>query len=150
MAYNTFSVHFILIKGCNSWKTSLHHLETARTLLHQESLSSNFWSFVFHHVSFLINQIPTTTLNHQFPFEIIFNKQPNYESHRIFGCLYYLWLRPYVQKRLELYSIPCVYIGFSITHQCHQCFDPKSSNVFLSRDVKFVENIFPFDNMFLP
>ena len=126
-----------------------HHLvETAKTLLHQAALPSAYWSFSCHHATYLINRLPRSTLNNKSPFEVLFNDKPAYASLRTFGCLCYPWLRPYAQNKLEPYSKPCVYLGFSITHHSHQCFDPTSSKLFLSRDVKFFEYVFPFDSMF--
>ena len=71
-----------------------HLIETVKTLLHQASLPSNFWTFACHHAAFLINRLPTATLNNKSPFEVLFNKTPAYESLCTFGCLCYPWLRP--------------------------------------------------------
>lgn len=125
-----------------------HILETTRTLLHDAPLPSNFWSFACHHAVYLINRLPTSILNHSSPYQKLFNKEPDYKSLKTFGCLCYPWLKPYSKNKLEPRSAPCVYLGFSTTHHCHQCFDPLHSRVYMSRDVQFYENNFPFKTLF--
>ena len=73
---------------------------------------------------------------------------PKYDSIKVFGCLCYPWLKPYAKNKLEPRSTPCVYLGFSNKHYCHQCFDPLTSKIYFSRDVLFLENQFPFENIF--
>lgn len=125
-----------------------HIIETAKTLLHQASLPNAFWTFACHHATFLINRLPTPNLQNNSPYKQLFGEDPNYQSLRIFGCLCYPWLKPYAANKLAPRSKPCVYLGFSLIHHCHQCFDPINSKLFLSRDVHFSENIFPFENLF--
>ncbi|XP_047251496.1 uncharacterized protein LOC124886658 [Capsicum annuum] len=46
-----------------------HIVETAKTLLHEASLSANFWSFACQHAAYLINRLPTQLLNNTSPYE---------------------------------------------------------------------------------
>lgn len=92
--------------------------------------------------------MPTPLLNNESPFQKLFREPPNYKSLKTFGTLCYPWLRPYSKNKLEPSSRPCVYLGFSIIYHSHQCFDLKSSKVFLSRDVLFCEDIYPFKTIF--
>ena len=112
-----------------------HIVETARTLLHEASLPPHFGSFAGYHTVYLINRLQTSHLDNQSPFKRLLKKSPNYNSLRIFGCLSDAWLKPYAKNKLESKSAPCVYLGFSLSHHCHQCFDPISAKVYLSRDV---------------
>ena len=125
-----------------------HTFETAITLLHKASLPPQFWSFACYHTVYLINRLQTSHLDNQSPFQRLLKKSPDYNSLRIFGCLSYAWLKPYAKNKLESKSTPCVYLGFSLSHHCHQCFDPISAKVYLSRDVRFVEDVFPFKTLF--
>lgn len=101
-----------------------HVIETARTLLHQASLPSYFWSFACQQAVYLINRLTTPNLQNKSPFEIIFQTMPKYDSIKVFGCLCYPWLKPYAKNKLEPRLTPCVYLGFSNKHYCHQWFDP--------------------------
>lgn len=125
-----------------------HVVETAKTLMHQASLPSTFWIFACHQAVFLINRMTTPNLKDKCPYELLFQESPNYDNVKIFGCLCYPWLKPYAQHKLDSKSKPCVYLGFSNKYYCHQCFDPTTSKVYLSRDVVFFETSYPFTNIF--
>ena len=96
----------------------------------------------------LINCLTTPNIQNKCPYEILFQKAPKYESHRDFDCLWYLWLKPYAKNKLEPKSSPCVYLGFSNNYYCHQCFDLIKTEWYLSRDVQFLEDTYPFHNIF--
>lgn len=115
---------------------------------HQASLLSYFWSFACHEVVYLINILTTLNLKGNSPYEIIFQDTPKYEYIKVVGCLCYLWLKTYTRNKLEPHSTPYVYLGFSNKYQHHQCFDPINSKVYFSRAVLFLEDNFPFENMF--
>lgn len=123
-----------------------HVIETAKTLLHQASLPPNFWSFACDQAVYLINRLTTPILNNQCSYEILFQEAPNYKPIKTFSCLCYPWLRPYAKNKLEPKSMPCVYLGFSNKYYSH--FDPVTSKIYLSRDVVFSENNYPFENIF--
>ena len=125
-----------------------HIVKTTRTLLHEASLPSQFWSFTCHHTVYLINRLPTSHLDNQCPFQRLLRKSPNYNSLRIFGCLCYPWLKTYSKNKLESKSTSFVYLGLSLSHHCHKCFDPISAKVYISQGVRFVEDVFPFKTLF--
>jgi hypothetical protein len=39
---------------------------------------------------------------------------------------------------------PCVFIGYSSIHKGYKCLDMDTDRVYISRDVVFDENVFPF------
>ena len=123
-------------------------IETAKTLLHQASLPHHLWSFACQHAVYLINRLPSPTIQNKSPYQLLFGDLPDYSSLKTFGCLCYPWLRPYTTHKLDPRSRPCVYLGFSKTYHSQLCFDPVSSKIFISRDVKFYENNFPFQDTF--
>ena len=77
-------------------------------------------------------------------FEKLFNKAPDPSKLHVFGCLYFPWLRPYSFHKLDQKSSPCVFLGYSLTHSDFLCFDTLLHKIFVSRHVKFVENVFSF------
>jgi len=66
----------------------------------------------------------------------------------VFGCLCYPWLRPYTSHKLKPHSKPCIFFGYSLTQSAYLYYDPSTSKVFISRNVKFVESIYPFKSIF--
>ena len=123
-------------------------IEIAKTLLHQAFLPINFWTFACQQATYLISRLSTPDLQNKSSYELFFGESPNYTSIRTFGCFCYPWLKSYTQNKLQAHSTPYAYLGFSKKYHCHQCFNSKSSKIYLSRDVLFVEENFPFENLF--
>jgi hypothetical protein len=130
-----------------SERRHLHIVETGLALLSHASLPLTYWPSAFATAVSLINRMPTPTLQFSSPYEQIFATAPNYSKLKIFGCLCYPWLRPYSAHKLDTRSKPCVFIGYSLTQSAYYCLDPSTSKIFISRHVKFVENVFPFRHL---
>jgi len=124
-----------------------HIVETGLALLTHASLPLSFWPQAFSTAVYLINRMPTKTLQFSSPFELIFQTAPNYSKLKSFGCLCYPWLHPYSSHKLEPKSKPCVFIGYSLSQSAYLCFEPKTSKTYASRHVKFVETIFPYTSL---
>ncbi|KAK1555207.1 hypothetical protein Q3G72_023368 [Acer saccharum] len=124
-----------------------HIVETGLTLLSHASLPLHFWSHVFAAAVYLINRMPTATLTHSSPFEMIFGTVPNYSKLKIFGCLCYPWLRPYSSHKLSPRSSPCVFLGYSLSQSAYICYDPSTTRIYVSCHVKFVESVFPYTSI---
>lgn len=103
-----------------------------------------YWPHACSTAVYLINRLPTPTLNNESPFFKLFGNQPNYQKLRGFGCLCYPWVKPYNKHKLDPKSIPCVFVGYSSAQSAYYCLDPKTNKVYISRHVHFVESKFPF------
>lgn len=88
--------------------------------------------------------MPSSIINYDTPFCCLFHESPNYSLHCFFGCICYPWLRPYSSNKLDYRSHRCVFVGYSLVHIGYICFDPFSNKFFVSRDVIFYEQIFPY------
>jgi len=108
-----------------------HIVETGLSLLTHASLPQKFWSFAFSTAIYLINRMPSPSLEYFSPFELIFKQSPNYAKLRIFGCLCYPWLRPYSVHKLDVRSKPCIFFGYSLSQSVYICLIPNLPNSFL-------------------
>lgn len=63
-----------------------HVVELGLTFLKQASLPLKFWDFVFTTAVYLINRLPTISLNFNVPYTVLFNKPPDYNFLKAFGC----------------------------------------------------------------
>lgn len=88
--------------------------------------------------------MPTQVLSNQSPYQTIFKEKPNYTKLKIFGCLCFPWLRPYTPHKLAPRSIPCIFLGYSLTQSAYLCLDQATNRVYVSRHVKFDETSFPY------
>ena len=122
-------------------------METGLSLLSSAKIPLSYWPFAFATAVFLINRLPTPVLSNTSPFQKLFNSTPNYQKLRTFGCLCFSWLRPYAPNKLENRSLPCVFIGYSLTQSAYQCLDLLTGRIYVSRHVRFNETQFPFPTM---
>jgi histone deacetylase 1/2 len=65
---------------------------------------------------------------------------------RTFGCLCFSFLCPYHAHKLDFRSSPFMFLGYSSSHLGYRCLDLTSHRIYVSRHVRFYENIFPFAN----
>lgn len=121
-----------------------HIVETGLSLLAQSSAPSKFWAEAFQTATFLINRMPTPILRNISPFQALFNKKPNYNFLRIFGCACWPNLRPFNRYKMDMRSQLCVFIGYSLNHKGYNCLHLPTGRIYVSRDVRFNENHFPF------
>jgi hypothetical protein len=108
------------------------------------SISLHLWDHIFQSVVFLINRLPSTTSPSTSPYSLLYNKSPDYLFLRVLGCLCYPLLRPYNSHKLQFRFLPCVFLGYSTTHKGYKCLHIDTNKVYMSRNVRFVENVFPF------
>jgi hypothetical protein len=118
-----------------------HILETGLTLLAHSHLSNKYWVDAFLTAVYVINRLPTPSLNHKSPYFKLYHREPDYQKLRVFGCLCYPLLRPFGLHKLEYRSKPCIFLGYN--YAGYKCLDPVTNKAYLSRHVIFDENSFP-------
>lgn len=94
---------------------------------------------------YLLNILPSTSINNDIPFSRLFNKQPSFTNLRVFGCLCY----PHIPSphKLAPRSTPCVFLGYPAHHRGYRCLDLSSRKIIISRHVVFNESVFPFGSV---
>ena len=124
-----------------------HIVETGLTLLAHASVPLCYWNDAFATACFLINRLPSRTIDMKTPLERLLNETPDYTFFKVFGCACWPHLRPYNSHKLEFRSTKCVFLGYSSLHKGYKCLHVPSNRVYISRDVIFDENVFPFVDM---
>jgi len=81
------------------------------------------------------------------PYERLHGHKPDYSFLRVFGCACWPNLRPYNTTKLQFRSKRCVFLGYSNSHKGFKCLDPSVGRVYISRDIVFDENVFPFSEL---
>jgi hypothetical protein len=84
-----------------------HIVETGLALLSHAHLPLPlpFWDDAFSTACYLINRMPTTILQNQSPFEVLFKCSPDYSFLKTFGCLCWSNLRPYNTNKFQPRSV---------------------------------------------
>ena len=119
-------------------------VEKGLALIHHSNLPNKYWSYAFTTAAYLINRLPSPTLQNKSPYQIIYKTKPNYNFLKVFGCLCWPNLRPYTKNKLEPRSTPCIFLGYSPNHIGYLCLDPKTNKIYTSKDVIFDETSFFF------
>lgn len=122
-------------------------LEIARGLRFQASLPIEFWGECVQTVVFWINRTPTTLFKGKYPYEILFSSQQKLELLRVFGYLCYVHYSPRTKDKFGPRSRRCVFLGYHSRKKRWKVMDLEPRDVFVSRDVRFMEDIFPFASM---
>ena len=122
-----------------------HIANTVRTLLLTSGAPQHLWADAVITSVYLINLLPTPTINWDTPHTRLYGSHPSYSSLRVFGCSCFPHLGSYVSNKLSSRSIECVFIGYSPQHKGYRCLDPKTNRVYISRHVIFNENDFPYN-----
>jgi hypothetical protein len=92
-------------------------------------LPSRFWVECFFTITFLINRLPSSHLGMDSPFFLLFGKQPDYSTFRVFGCKCFPYLGDYQHDKLSPKSLPCVFLGYSIKQKDYKCLYPPTSRI---------------------
>ncbi|GAA0154731.1 hypothetical protein LIER_37951 [Lithospermum erythrorhizon] len=123
-----------------------HIVEKMRCLLFQSKLPAVFWFEALNYVIYLINRLPSPSLNNQTPYYLLFNLSPDYSMIKVFGCLCYPHLTKQLTSKYFPRSLPCIFLGVSLTHKGFRCYNPEAKRVLVSRHVTFFENVFPYSS----
>ncbi|GKC52068.1 putative RNA-directed DNA polymerase [Tanacetum coccineum] len=87
--------------------------------------------------------LPSSVLNGNSPYHMIYNCPPKLSYFRIFGCLCFATILNNHDK-LTSRSEKCVMMGYSSSQKGYRLYSLDRHQFLVSRDVKFFETIFPF------
>lgn len=74
-------------------------------------------------LTYIVNRLPTSTLNWKTPYEMLFGKQPNYSSLKVFGCLSYATnVRPH-KRKFEPRAYKCIFLDFSLGQKAYKIYN---------------------------
>ncbi|KAK2980702.1 hypothetical protein RJ640_001274 [Escallonia rubra] len=118
-----------------------HLLETARALLFQMKVPKPFWADAISTACFLINRMPSTVLNGDVPYSVLFPTKPLFPVEpRIFGSTCFVRdVRPHLTK-LDPKALKCVFLGYSRLQKGYRCYSPDLHKYLVSTDVVFSEH----------
>ena len=97
----------------------------------------------------IINRLPSSILHNKSPFELLFHVKPSYDYLRVFGCLCYAFTISVHKDKFQLRVQACALLGYPPTTKGYKLLNLTSRKVFISRDVIFHENVFPFSPLIL-
>nr|GEX90697.1 zinc finger, CCHC-type [Tanacetum cinerariifolium] len=114
-------------------------LSTTRSMMKAMKLPLTFWAKAVRHAIYILNRVPTSALEDKTPYEALYNRKPNLENLRIFGCTAYAKITTPHLKKLDDGSIPLIYLGVEEGSKACRLYDPVAKKKHVSRDVRFME-----------
>ena len=80
-------------------------------------------------------------LHNKTPFEILYNKLPDYSCMRVFGCIAFATI---VNPSLKFTprATKCIFLGYPMRQKAYKLYDIATQKIFTNRDVVFLEDTF--------
>lgn len=85
-------------------------------------------------------------LSHGALYTILSTKEVDYSMLRTFGYLVYASTLSVPRTKFDPRALPCIFIGYPVGMKIYKLYDVTTKKIFISRDVFFFENIFPFQD----
>ena len=127
-------------------KKNRHFLETARALLFQMHVPKHLWADAVSTAYFLINRMPSSILNWDTPYYIIFPNKPLFLIEpRIFGCTCFVQEVHSHASKLDPKSLKYIFFSYSRVQKGYRCYCPSLHRYLVSVDVNFLDNV-PFSS----
>ncbi|PKU70959.1 Retrovirus-related Pol polyprotein from transposon TNT 1-94 [Dendrobium catenatum] len=121
-----------------------HLIETTRTLINTASIPYKYWPDTVLTASYLINRMPSQNTKNKSPYQLLYNKTPDYSILRAYGCECFPWIPPQNRHKLAPRATSCIFLGYSPSYKGYKCLHPTNNKITISRHVTFHENVFPF------
>lgn len=121
-----------------------HILIVARALRFQANLPISFWGECIMTAAYLINRTPTPLLDGKTPYDMLFDQTPSYNTLRVFDCLCFAKNRPRTKDKFGSRTRKCIFVGYPYGKKGWRLYDLESKDFFVSRDVIFCEDKFPY------
>jgi len=121
-----------------------HILNVARALRFRAHLPLDFWGECVLTTTYLINRTPYAVLQWKTPYEILFQVQPSYDQMRMCWPLCYISNLQRPKHKFASKSHKCVFIGYPFGKNRWKLYDLETGDIFVSQDVIFHEDMFPF------
>jgi len=118
-------------------RKSHHLLDIIRTLLIESCVLSYFWCEFLSTIVYLINRLPSPSLNNDSLYFYLFEHAPNYSNLYIFGCVCFVHLPAHERNKLTAQSVKCAFLGYTGTQKGFLCYDPYARRTRVSRNVNF-------------
>ena len=116
----------------------------SRAIRFHSGLPLKFWGDCVLAAVHITNRLPSSVIQNKTPYEILYNKKPKYKHLKAFGCLAIASNPNNNKDKFEPRGVPCIFIGYPITQKGYKLYNLLTQTVFVSRDVRFYESIFPY------
>ncbi|KAF0710643.1 hypothetical protein As57867_005482, partial [Aphanomyces stellatus] len=102
-----------------------------------------YWGEALNYVVYTENRSPTKALGGKTPFEALYDRKPNIDHLRPFGCTAFAFIGKAKRAKLDPRAIKCVFVGYASQHKSYRLIDCDSGQLIQCRSVTFTEDSVP-------
>lgn len=121
-----------------------HILEISRALRFQSSVPLKYWGECVMTAVHIINRLTSPVIDNKTPYEYLHGEPPTYDHLKIFGCLAFASNPELTTDKFSPRGVASVFLGYPPHNKGYRLLNLVNNQTFISRDVSFHENIFPF------
>lgn len=121
-----------------------HLLNVARALLFQANLPKKFWGNTILTATYLINQTPTPLFKGKTPFEMFFTNSPHMTICEFLDVCVSPQHTIIAPTKFDARATRCLFLGYPYGQKGYRVCDLSTGKIFVSCNVFFHENVFPF------
>lgn len=116
----------------------------------QGSLPHFFWPFSILAATHLINKLSSVVRQWKTPHFSLYGKDPDYSLIKPFGCLAFAANTNPHKTKFSSRSSKCIILGCASLQKGYTLYEIETGKIFVSRDVRVFEDIFPFKFLIPP
>ncbi|XP_057247552.1 uncharacterized protein LOC104884395 [Beta vulgaris subsp. vulgaris] len=128
----------------NHFKKSIKFLRSDNALEFSDEPCQEF--FTQHGIVHQTSCTAVQVLNNKTPYEALHKKKPTYHHLKVLGCLAFACNPDHHGDKFHPRGVPCVFMGYPPTQKGYKLLNLVTKLMFISRDVLFHEDIFPFQD----
>ena len=122
-----------------------HLLEVARSIMFTMNVAKHFLGEAILTSTYLINRMPSKTLQFQTPFQKLIRVYPNTQimstlPPKIFGCTTFVHIHQHNRSKLKPKANKCLPLGYSPTQKGYKCHSLATKKFYVTLDVTFFKN----------
>nr|BAK64102.1 gag-pol polyprotein [Eustoma grandiflorum] len=123
-------------------------LEMTRALMLESSVPRFLWPEAVSTATYLSNRLPTVTLNHQTPLDVLASQTliPSLLTlpPKVFGCTVFIHISKTHRDKLDPCAEKCVFVGYASTQKGYRCYNPRTRQIHVTLNCVFLETEFFF------
>lgn len=140
---HSFTVPYTPEQNGRAERANLSIVEGVLAMLHDSGLPRELWAEAASTFIDVKNLCPHAGIRNKIPNAQWFSLTPDTSALRAFGCRAWMTVHHPHRDKLNDKAVPRIFVGYAKQEKAYRLYDPATSLIVISRNVKFVEHEFP-------